>query len=256
MNLSDPVSAYCERAGPGLLAEPLAALSNLAFLLAAWWLWSRPDAQGHLLLVPRRVLAALLALVGAASLAFHTLATAWAGMLDVLFIGIFNLAYLVLYVRLMARRTWPWSAAAAVAFLVVDRVSARSVPQDAFNGSILYLPALLVLCMLTAHALWRAPESGRRMAAATGVFLVSLLLRSIDRAVCGSWPWGTHFLWHLLNAWVLLELSRALLAGAADSGSGVGGPRGLAAALDPAAAQVLVKRDEIAQPLQGDGDTR
>ena len=256
MNLSDPVSAYCERAGPGLLAEPLNALSNLAFLAAAWWLWSRLDARRPLLAGPQRVLAALIALVGLGSFAFHTLATGWAGVLDVLFIGIFNLAFLVLYVRLLARRSWRWSAAAGVAFVTVDRLAARALPEEALNGSLLYLPALLVLGLLTAHALWRAPPAGRRMAAAAGVFLVSLLLRSIDRAVCASWPWGTHFLWHLLNAWVLFELSRALLDGATDSGRGVDGPRGLAAVLDPAATEVLVQRDEVAQPLQVDRDAR
>jgi len=32
-----PIDAYCERLGPGLLAEPLNALSNAAFFIAALW---------------------------------------------------------------------------------------------------------------------------------------------------------------------------------------------------------------------------
>jgi hypothetical protein len=48
------------------------------------------------------------------------------------------------------------------------------------------------------------------MAAAAGVFMVSLTARTIDRNVCSVWPWGTHFVWHVLNAWVLYQLSRAL----------------------------------------------
>ena len=35
MALTDQVYAYCERLGPGLLAEPANALSNLAFAAAA-----------------------------------------------------------------------------------------------------------------------------------------------------------------------------------------------------------------------------
>jgi hypothetical protein len=31
----DPIDAYCERLGPGLWAEPLNALTNLAFIVAA-----------------------------------------------------------------------------------------------------------------------------------------------------------------------------------------------------------------------------
>jgi len=30
------MDAYCERLGPGLFAEPLNALTNVSFLLAAW----------------------------------------------------------------------------------------------------------------------------------------------------------------------------------------------------------------------------
>lgn len=32
---------------------------------------------------------------------------------------------------------------------------------------------------------------------------LSIPLRSIDNTVCGAWPVGTHFVWHLLNGLVL-----------------------------------------------------
>ena len=74
MDLSAPVDLYCERLGPGLFAEPLNALSNLAFLGAsAWLLLLRPGADSS----PwyGRVLAVLLFLIGLASLSFHLFAT-------------------------------------------------------------------------------------------------------------------------------------------------------------------------------------
>jgi hypothetical protein len=40
---------------------------------------------------------------------------------------------------------------------------------------------------------------------------VSLVFRSIDQAVCASFPLGTHFLWHCLNGLVLYLLLRAAL---------------------------------------------
>ena len=33
------IDLYCERTGPGLWAEPVNALTNLAFFAAAWALW-------------------------------------------------------------------------------------------------------------------------------------------------------------------------------------------------------------------------
>jgi hypothetical protein len=217
MSLGDPVRAYCERQDAGWAAEPLNALSNLAFFYWAWRLWraAGDDAAGWAR--PQRWLAALLALVGAGSLVFHTRATVWGSMLDVLFIGVFNVAYLMIFLRRVAG--WPMAGvlAGGLGFVALDRVAGALLTADALNGSVLYAPALAVLLALTAFALRRAPPAGRRMAVAAAVFGVSLAARTADQALCGTWPYGTHFVWHLLNAWVLYALSRALVAGTAPA---------------------------------------
>ena len=38
------------------------------------------------------------------------------------------------------------------------------------------------------------------MIAATGVFVLSLTARTLDVPIGPSFPLGTHFLWHVLNA--------------------------------------------------------
>jgi hypothetical protein len=38
------------------------------------------------------------------------------------------------------------------------------------------------------------------------VFTVSLVFRTVDQAICGAFPLGTHFVWHVLNAAVLFVL--------------------------------------------------
>lgn len=211
MNLGEQVFEYCERKGAELYAEPLNSLSNLAFFYFAWKLWTEIGSRSDPRLAPLRLLAVLIAFVGAGSLAFHTLATRWASILDVLFIGIFNVCYLILFLRRIPRWSTFWAFAGGVGFVIVDRSAGAFLPGDAFNGSILYLPALVVLIALTACAVAIAPESGRRMLRALAVFVVSLTARTLDRSLCASWSWGTHFVWHLLNAWVLYQLSLALL---------------------------------------------
>jgi hypothetical protein len=58
---------------------------------------------------------------------------------------------------------------------------------------------------------------GNGILLAAGIFLLSLTFRTIDKAACASFPLGTHFLWHLLNALVLYVLLRtAILAGQGD----------------------------------------
>jgi hypothetical protein len=41
------MDAYCERTGPGLLAEPLDAITNGSFLIAAWAAWLRATRTGN-----------------------------------------------------------------------------------------------------------------------------------------------------------------------------------------------------------------
>jgi hypothetical protein len=74
---------------PGLFGEPLNALTNLFFLLAAYVLARRltkGDPRGRW---DDWLLISLVALVGGGSLVFHVLATKPTSVLDKLFIGLF-----------------------------------------------------------------------------------------------------------------------------------------------------------------------
>ena len=46
MDWTAQIDGYCERLGPGFWAEPLNALTNLAFLIAALVMWRRTRGQG------------------------------------------------------------------------------------------------------------------------------------------------------------------------------------------------------------------
>src|SRR5262245_30275747 len=85
MAWSDPVDLYCERVAPGLLGEPLNALSNIAFAAAAiavLRLHGQMRARGEQLPADVRALPWLAWGVALSSLAFHTLAIRWVGWLD------------------------------------------------------------------------------------------------------------------------------------------------------------------------------
>ena len=212
MYWSAPIDLYCERLAPGLLAEPLNAISNLAFLIAAWSLRARLD--------PRRDadllwLQCLLALVGCGSLIFHTVATRWASVLDVAFIAIFVLLYV--HRALVRLFGWPaWRAAGAlVGVLLTTAALAAALRLPALNGSELYLGpwlALIVLAVGCPHA-----AAGRWLRLAAGLFALSMLFRSVDLRLCPLWPIGTHFGWHLNNALVLWCAMRAMLEAPASA---------------------------------------
>ena len=87
------MDVYCERVGPGLLAESLNAVSNASFLLAAWAAWILAKRTGTLS-VGVRVLIALGASVGVGSIIFHTHPTSATLILDILPILIFIIWYI------------------------------------------------------------------------------------------------------------------------------------------------------------------
>ena len=208
IDLTAPVDLYCERQTPGLFAEPLNALSNLAFLGAAPWLLLRPAAASG----PwyGRVLAALIFLIGLGSLSFHMFATVGTEILDVLFIGLFIYFFVACFFHHFPG--WPWWTAALTlpAFLGFSKLLEWPFPDQALNGSVGYLPPIAALLLMAVYLLASKRAGGGKLAAAALIFLVSLALRTMDRAWCLSLPIGTHWLWHCLNALTLTLVTLSL----------------------------------------------
>jgi hypothetical protein len=214
MSWSDPISLYCERTNASPWAEPLNALTNSAFLVAAvlaFMLWRRNAARDLATLG----LIAITALIGVGSFAFHTLATRGAMLFDVVPIALFVYGYLFLALRRYLHTPLFAAAIILAVFIIASRGLSWLLPVDFLNGSHEYLPPLLAL--VGVGLLARADRAGRSILLAAALFLISLSLRTLDKAVCGSFPTGTHFIWHLLNAAVLYILLRTAVLTASRS---------------------------------------
>lgn len=208
------VDLYCERVDPGLWAEPVNASTNLAFFLAAWAIWSLAR-RAHALSAGTWLLIVVLVTIGIGSTLFHTFATTWARVLDAVPILLFQLSYLWLYSRKIIKMRSGYAAGLLAAFLVAAYFG-RQFPQI-LNGSLIYAPAFLLILGLGLYH-YRAEKAERfAVLAAAGVFLAAIFFRSIDNAVCPSFPVGTHFLWHLLVPVVLYLFMRGLLLNLANT---------------------------------------
>jgi hypothetical protein len=216
MNWREPVIDYCERQSAAFWAEPVNALSNAAFLVAAgaaFLLWRRKGGADY----PALALITVTASVGVGSFIFHTVATRGAMLLDVIPIAVFIYGYFLLTLRRFCEFGVELAVAITLAFVTFSFGVEASI--HGFNGSAAYLPALAALIFF--WALLRFPPDGsqtprhraaaRGFAMAAGVYLVSLCLRTIDRTFCAALPLGTHFLWHVLNAAVLFLLLRTAI---------------------------------------------
>jgi len=195
------IDGYCERLEPGLTAEPLNALSNLAFLVAAFVMWPRVRGEG---LGGADALVGMLAVIGIGSLLFHTFATVWAAAADVLPIGVFSLFYIYVANRSFLGLGRAWSLAGVLAFLPFAAVvSALLAPVPFVGISSFYWPLVIVI---VGYAIWlrsRSPRAAQGLALGAAILTLSLIFRSLDMVGCTFWPMGTHFVWHLLNAVML-----------------------------------------------------
>ena len=213
MDLTKQIFNYCERGtDPSFWAEPLNAVTNASFIIAA--------LIGLVLALKNRRLdgpvgwSILVAfVVGCGSFLFHTYATVWAAIADTAPIMIFILSYFVIAMRCYAGLRWGAAGALTIAFLLaMVAVSALLRPlNDYLHGSQSYIPAFLALLGVGLWLRARAHPAGRWLIAVAGIFAVSLTFRSLDQAICDATVIGTHWLWHVLNGVVLGTLIVALI---------------------------------------------
>ena len=204
------IDLYCERLGPGLWAEPLNAVTNLAFILA-----------GVLLLVALRraepavrrdpaivALVVLLFVIGIGSGLFHTFAVVWAALADVIPIALFILLYMYLALRrLVVLPLWGCGLGLAI-------VLALTVGMPLTFGFSVSTYGVALAAMLGVGGFLhfgRRHPAGPRILVAAGIFALSLAFRTADLPLCAALPIGTHFLWHMLNAVVLYSLTRTMM---------------------------------------------
>jgi hypothetical protein len=208
------LDAYCERSGPGLWAEPLNAVTNLAFIVAAAFalLALRTQTSGALSKTwDLNLLIVLLCAIGIGSWLWHSLATPWAALTDVLPINLFIALFLFSFLRRGLNAGIGTAIGAVIAFEAVSFGMPMLISPRLFNGSIAYLPALLLLAGFSVELHRRGHPLAVVFLAGTLIFSVSLLFRTVDRELCMLLPIGTHFLWHLLNATLLYLMLRGLI---------------------------------------------
>jgi hypothetical protein len=214
MDWHSHIDAYCERIDPGFWSEPINAVTNLAFLLAALWVW--PRVAG---LPLARALAAILFGIGIGSFLFHTFATPWAALMDVVPIGVFILLYLFAVHRdVIGLGFWPALGATAL-FIPFAAITVPLLGMLPFFGISAFYWTVPILLVIYALALHRTPHITRGFLTGAGLLALSISARSVDETLCNFIPFGTHFLWHVFNAvmlaWMILVYRRHMLAGAA-----------------------------------------
>ncbi|MEM8592919.1 MAG: ceramidase domain-containing protein [Pseudomonadota bacterium] len=214
MDLTEQFDGYCERVDFTYWSEPVNAVTNAAFLIAAFIMWRRVRGES---LPIAYILIGILTAIGIGSYLFHTHATVWAVIMDVVPIGLFILTYLFAvglhYLR------WPWWGAGLLV-LAFFPFAALVVPimerLPFFNISNFYWTVPILLFAFAPLVARQNSATAQGMLIGAGILIVSITLRSIDELICEAVPLGSHFLWHILNGVMLgwmIEVYRRHMVG-------------------------------------------
>lgn len=210
--MNDYIDIYCERLEPGLWAEPLNAITNAAFFIAGFFALHLAKKE-NALNWRSGLLIALVFGMGIGSTLFHTHATLWAMLSDVMPILAYQIVFISIYSTRVMNIHCKWSFGILGLFFIAMYMSMQ-LPREWLNGTLEYAPALIFVTGFGIYHLKNAAREKWGLLAAAGVFIVSMTFRSIDMQLCKTFPIGTHFLWHCLNGVVLYLTTRAYLLNA------------------------------------------
>ena len=199
MNWFETIDGYCERIDASFWSEPLNAVTNVIFLMTAIWVLRRDGLNNK-----ARALAFILGMIGIASFLFHSVATAWAGALDVLFILLFTLVYIFVATEDflgLSRRSALGVTLGYFPFSVV--VEWLTLPLSFLGSTRIYIPILVLISLYSLILNKRLPDVSKGLAMGALLLTISMFARSVDLPLCKIIPTGTHFLWHITNAIML-----------------------------------------------------
>ena len=207
------IDNYCERLEPGFWAEPLNALSNLAFLIAAFVVGLSLKRRGA---VEAHVLVAILAAIGVGSFLFHTFATRWAALADVIPIAAFILYFLYLANRHFLGFNALLSILVTLLFFPYAPIATYAIGAlfPLIGSSAAYGSVALLIFIYAAMLLRRRPEAARDLALGGLMLVISTGFRIADEPFCDLFPSGTHMYWHIINAimlaWMILLIQKTV----------------------------------------------
>lgn len=212
MDWSKQVNVYCERVDFSFWSEPVNAISNLSFIIAALLCWNLAVRRDRLDPLTGALLV-LLGSIGVGSFLFHTTATIWGQFSDVLPIVIF----IMTYIYAASARFLNIGSGLSLLIVIFCFLFNAVFPMlwqavlPSINGSEGYLPVLFIMIGYVVALMRRRHPAAAPITAATALLSVSITFRSADMALCSVLPIGLHFIWHLLNGLLLGILLAALI---------------------------------------------
>lgn len=213
---TESIDLYCERVDTSFWAEPINALTNLAFILASVYALYIHKKEG-LNNKPYIFLSIMVGFIGVGSFLFHTFANTWSSLADTIPIWSFVVLYVLFILRIIFKATWfktlrIMTIVFVLAYLGFDLANSENSNTKLLNGSLQYAPALFFMFIFCISLYIKRRILFKYSVIAFFVFIISLTFRTFDIYLCNNINIGTHFMWHILNALMLFILLYTLHA--------------------------------------------
>tara|TARA_Y100000590_G_scaffold470732_1_gene668935 strand:+ start:1392 stop:2042 length:651 start_codon:yes stop_codon:yes gene_type:complete len=206
LNLNQNIDIYCERLTPGILAEPVNFITNIAFFLSFIFLLKQYKSRTFNDNATDKyslILLCLVLLMGVGSFIFHLYGTVWAAIADTTPIMVFIILYLYLSIRFYLGQRRIIAILAVVAFLFLNSLLSYIGIEEISS----YLMALFSMFVISILAYVREEyDISIGLLISSLIFIISLSFRQIDALSCSYLTIGTHWVWHILNAILLYVL--------------------------------------------------
>ena len=145
--------------------------------------------------------------IGLGSFLFHAFGNLWSAFADTLPIMIFILFYLYVAVRFYLEQTNLISIAALIIFLSLNILLGYAGIEEISS----YLTALFAMLLISVISLLRGEiEISRGLFITSIIFIISLTFRQVDNIACSYISLGTHWIWHIITAIMLVYLTNSL----------------------------------------------
>lgn len=194
-----PFPVYCER-GDSLefFAEPLNAISNLAFIFAGLGIY-RLLTKNRIQQVEYKTVLILILLVGFGSFLWHATRNSFTLLLDAVPTALsFTLIIYILLSKLIANKLIALLIAALLlpTRFFISSFASTDIISSLIRNAIIFT-TILVLIVWSFKKYGRVALEGLSVLA---IYLLAISMRVMDLQTCPTFNIGTHFLWHILNA--------------------------------------------------------
>jgi len=191
------LDTYKERGtNQGLLAEPINLLSNIAFFAAT--LLTMPFCRSWV----DGILSTGISIVGIASSLYHARPCRMTLLGDTLSIVVWTIFYVFVWAHFMMGFQPLVTAGVMITFFTLNILFDWKFGK-AMNGSADYIPVIILL-LFCGSCVWY--KSGHPHLVIAGILAAgALVFRVVDRDV--HLPTGTHFIWHILNGFMMALLT-------------------------------------------------